>query len=428
MDYKQTLDYMYARLPMFTRIGAAALKPDLTNTLALCSALGNPQTRFKTIHVAGTNGKGSTSHMLAAVLQQAGYKTGLHTSPHLKDFRERTRVNGQMMTEQFVVDWVAKHRDLFENISPSFFEMTVAMCFDYFAQNNVEVAVIETGLGGRLDSTNIITPLISVITNIGWDHTDLLGDTLAKIAFEKAGIIKPSIPVVIGETQEETTPVFVNKANETLSPIIFADQTLRLENFDNSGETAFFDVWQNNTLLFEKMECDLTGIYQQKNIITVLCSILQLQKAGFNITEEHIRNGLKSVKANTGLQGRWQKLSSSPLTYCDTGHNVNGIQEVLKQINRLQFTTLHFVLGMVKDKDITKVLSLLPTNAVYYFCNAQIPRALPAAELQQQAAAMSLNGDVYPFVANALKAAQTAATPADLVFVGGSTFVVAEVV
>ncbi|KAB2918609.1 MAG: bifunctional folylpolyglutamate synthase/dihydrofolate synthase [Bacteroidetes bacterium] len=428
MDYKQTLDYMYAQLPMFTRIGAAALKPDLTNTLALCEALGNPHKKFKTIHIAGTNGKGSTSHMLASILQAAGYKTGLHTSPHLKDFRERTRVNGQMMPEDFVIRFVEENNTLFETIKPSFFEMTVAMCFDYFAKQQVDIAIIETGLGGRLDSTNIILPQLSVITNIGWDHTDLLGDTLAKIAFEKAGIIKPNTPVVIGESDAETAPVFINKATEENAPIVFADAQLQLQNFDNRGDVAVFDVWQNNQVLFSGVECDLTGIYQKKNITTVLAAVLQLQEQGWEITEAHIRQGLQSVKSSTGLMGRWQKLSDNPLTYADTGHNLNGIQEVLKQISLTPHNQLHIVWGMVKDKDITKVLGLLPQKAHYYFCNAQLPRALPAAEMQQQATAFGLQGNHYSTVAEALKAAQTTAQQGDLVFVGGSTFVVAEVV
>lgn len=419
---------MYAQLPMFTRIGAAALKPDLTNTLALCEALGNPHKKFRTVHIAGTNGKGSTSHMLASILQAAGYKTGLHTSPHLKDFRERTRVNGQMMSEDFVIHFVEENKTLFETIKPSFFEMTVAMCFDYFAKQQVDIAIIETGLGGRLDSTNIIRPQLSVITNIGWDHTDLLGDTLAKIAFEKAGIIKPNTPVVIGESDAETAPVFINKATDENAPIVFADAQLQLENFDNRGDVAVFDVWQNNQVLFSGVECDLTGIYQKKNITTVLAAVLQLQEQGWEITEAHIRQGLQSIKSSTGLMGRWQKLSDNPLTYADTGHNLNGIQEVLKQISLTPHNQLHIVWGMVKDKDITKVLGLLPQKAHYYFCNAQLPRALPAAEMQQQATAFGLQGNHYPTVAEALKAAQTTAQQGDLVFVGGSTFVVAEVV
>ena len=428
MDYKQTLDYLYSQLPMFTRVGAAAIKKDLTNTIALCNALDNPQTKFKTIHVAGTNGKGSVSHILASVLQSAGYKTGLYTSPHLKDFRERIKINGEMIPQQFVVDFVAENKHLFSTISPSFFEMTVALCFDYFAKEGVEVAVIETGLGGRLDSTNIINPQLSVITNIGWDHMDMLGDTLELIAGEKAGIIKTNTPVVIGETQQETTQVFRDKAQSSQAPIIFADSEYSLKNFDNTGSISVCDVFKGNTSLLTQLQCELTGIYQQKNIITAIAAIEQLQQAGYKISEVHIREGFARVKTQTGLLGRWQKLSDSPLTYADTGHNLNGVQEVLKQLQLLQYKHLHMVWGMVKDKDISKILALLPATATYYFCNAQIPRALAAENLQQQAIAFGLQGDAYPTVELAVQAAQKAAQPNDLVFVGGSTFIVAEAV
>lgn len=428
MDYKQTLDYLYSQLPMFTRVGAVAIKKDLTNTIALCDALGKPQTKFKTIHVAGTNGKGSVSHILASVLQSAGYKTGLYTSPHLKDFRERIKINGQMIPQQFVIDFVAENKSLFSTISPSFFEMTVALCFDYFAKKEVEIAVIETGLGGRLDSTNIITPELSVITNIGWDHMDMLGDTLALIAGEKAGIIKPNTPVVIGETQQETTQVFIDKAQNSKAPIVFADSEYSLKNFDNTGSVSVCDVFKGNTPLLSQLQCDLTGIYQQKNIITAIAAIEQLQQTGYKISENNIRQGFAQVKDQTGLLGRWQKLSDSPLTYADTGHNLNGVQEVLKQLQLLQYKHLHIVWGMVKDKDISKILALLPTTATYYFCQAQIPRALAAEDLQQQATAFGLKGAVYPSVELAVQAAQKAAETNDLVFVGGSTFIVAEAV
>lgn len=428
MDYKQTLDYLYSQLPMFTRVGAAAIKKDLTNTIALCNTLDNPHTKFKTIHVAGTNGKGSVSHILASVLQSAGYKTGLYTSPHLKDFRERIKINGEMIPQQFVVDFVANNKSLFTSISPSFFEMTVALCFDYFAKEEVEIAVIETGLGGRLDSTNIINPQLSVITNIGWDHMDMLGDTLELIAGEKAGIIKPNTHVVIGETQEETTQVFIDKAQNSNSPIVFADSGYSLNNFDNTGSISVCDVFKGNTSLLTQLQCELTGIYQQKNIITAIAAIEQLQQAGYKISENNIREGFAQVKTQTGLLGRWQKLSDSPLTYADTGHNLNGVQEVLKQLQLLQYKHLHMVWGMVKDKDISKILALLPTTATYYFCNAQIPRALAAENLQQQAIAFGLQGNAYPTVELAVQAAQKAAQPNDLVFVGGSTFIVAEAV
>lgn len=428
MDYKQTLDYLYSQLPMFTRVGAVAIKKDLTNTIALCNALNNPQTKFKTIHVAGTNGKGSVSHILASVLQSAGYKTGLYTSPHLKDFRERIKINGEMIPQQFVVDFVAENKNLFSTISPSFFEMTVALCFDYFAKEGVEIAVIETGLGGRLDSTNIIAPQLSVITNIGWDHMDMLGDTLELIAGEKAGIIKPNTPVVIGETQQETTQVFIDKAQALQAPIVFADGEYSLTNFDNTGTLSVCDVYKGKTPLLLQLQCELTGIYQQKNIITAIAAIEQLQQAGYKISEAHILQGFAQVKNQTGLLGRWQKLSDIPLTYADTGHNLNGVQEVLKQLQLLHYNQLHIVWGMVKDKDISKILALLPTTATYYFCNAQIPRALAAEDLQLQANTFSLKGEVYPTVELAVQAAQKAANTNDLVFVGGSTFVVAEAV
>lgn len=413
---------------MFTRIGAAAFKKDLTNTIALCEELNHPELQFKSIHIAGTNGKGSTSHMLASILQEAGYKTGLYTSPHLKDFRERIRVNGAMIPEQYVVDFVAQHNDVFDTIEPSFFEWTVALCFDYFAKEKVDVAIIETGLGGRLDSTNVITPLLSVITNIGWDHMDMLGDTLAKIAYEKAGIIKPGIPVVIGEYTEETQPVFIAKAKETGSAIEFAKHIISISRFSNNNLTSSGNITVNAVPWLQNLECDLPGNYQPNNIATVLASVLQLRNAGFNISDEHIRNGLKKVKRNTGLMGRWQMLSSSPLTICDTGHNVNGIEYVVQQIGQTAHQNLHMVIGMVKDKDISKVLSMLPQNATYYFCNAAIPRALPAAELREQAIPFGLKGNAYASVKEAWAAAREKATPDDLIFIGGSTFVVAEVV
>lgn len=413
---------------MFTRIGAAAIKKDLGNTIALCEALGNPHQKFRTIHVAGTNGKGSVSHMLAAVLQAAGYKTGLYTSPHLKDFRERIKINGEMMPEQDVVDFTENNKPCFEKIKPSFFEMTVALAFDYFASNKVDIAIIETGLGGRLDSTNIITPELSVITNAGWDHMDMLGDTLPLIAGEKAGIIKPGIAVVIGETHTETSPVFIAKAQETNSPVTFADRAIYIENFKPGEEYTTCDAVITGDVWLPQLQCDLTGIYQQKNIGTALTAMQQLVQAGWNITEAHIRQGLSTVKSSTGLMGRWQKLSDSPLTYCDVGHNIDGITEILKQLSLMHYSQLHMVWGMVKDKDISKILSVLPKDAVYYFCNAQLPRALPAEELKQKAETYGLKGEVYTTIAAAYAAAQSAAAPEDLVFVGGSTFVVAEVV
>lgn len=428
MTYQETLDYLFSKLPMFTRIGSAAIKKDLTNTLALCKALNNPQERLICIHVAGTNGKGSTSHMLASILQEAGYKTGLYTSPHLTDFRERIKINGKLIPEQYVVDFVVHYKELFEQIEPSFFEWTVALCFDYFANEKVDVAIIETGLGGRLDSTNVINPILSVITNIGWDHMDMLGDTLPKIAFEKAGIIKENIPVVIGEYQEETFPVFMEKSRLHKSELILAMQHVNVLYFKSSVQQAAFDVQFQFGLYWKNVFCDLNGLYQEKNIRTVLACLEPIRKAGFQFTEKQIRNGLEMVKRNTGLMGRWQVLGKNPSIICDTGHNVNGIEYVVNQIRLQDYEKLHMVIGMVKDKDIKKVLSMLPKNADYYFTKASIPRALSEIELQQQAIEFSLKGKTYPSVKEALETAKKNASSEDLIFVGGSTFVVAEVV
>lgn len=426
MTYQETIDYLYAQLPMFTRVGASAFKANLDNTIELCTLLDNPQNKFKSIHIAGTNGKGSTSHMLAAILQTAGYKTGLYTSPHLKDFRERIRVNGQMISQQAVIDFVADHQHDFERIQPSFFEMTVALAFDYFAKEQVDVAVIETGLGGRLDSTNIISPLLSVITNIGWDHMNLLGDTLPQIAGEKAGIIKPDIPVIIGERQNEVADVFINKATAQHAPIFFASDIYETE--VKGGDDNLREVELTSTDETQTITLDLTGTYQLKNIKTVMAAVNQLRSDGFNITDEHIETALRQVKSLTGLHGRWETLSTSPLTICDTGHNPDGIAEVLKNIANIKYQQLHFIIGMVNDKDGAKVLSMLPKDAIYYFCKPDMPRGLEAETLQQKAAGFDLIGDVYPSVKMALKAARSAAGTGDLIFVGGSTFVVAEII
>lgn len=427
MNYQQTLEFLYSKLPMFTRIGASAFKKDLINTIALCEALDNPQTKFKTIHVAGTNGKGSTSHMLASILQAQGYKTGLYTSPHLKDFRERIRINGKMMSKTEVCSFVQKQKQLIEKIEPSFFEVTVAMAFDYFARHKVDIAVIEVGLGGRLDSTNIITPEISVITNISLDHTNMLGNTLAEIAGEKAGIIKNGIPSVIGETQSESKPVFVAKAKEVNSLIVFADQQLNAQDISIKNGKLSLSVYQENNLEYSKLQSDLTGIYQPKNILTVLQSLDVLnQKTNLKISKESIYKGLKQVKKFTGLQGRWQTIGKNPLIICDTGHNEAGITEVVKNISLTPYKNLHVVFGMVKDKDISKVLSILPKKAAYYFCKPDLERGLEANELMQQAAAFGLNGNVFNSVTEAKASAISRAEKEDLVFIGGSTFVVAE--
>ena len=426
MNYTETLDYLYSKLPMFTRVGASAFKKDLDNTIALCENLGNPQYQFKSIHVGGTNGKGSTSHMLAAILQKAGYKTGLYTSPHLKDFRERIRINGQMVPEDFVVDFVTGQRTLIESISPSFFEVTVGMAFSYFAKEKVDIAIIEVGLGGRLDSTNIITPELSVITNISLDHTNLLGNTVAEIAYEKAGIIKPGIPVIIGESQAETDQVFIQKAGETESQIVFADQSLSLIEPVKQSDHLELAIAEGSKLLYQKLKLDLNGTYQRKNILTVIKAVQLLQGLGYQISEEAVISALENVKELTGLQGRWQKLQGNPLVICDTGHNIAGITEVLHNIRTTPHQKLHMVIGMVKDKDISGVLKLLPKDAVYYFCQPQLERALKANELALEAAEEQLKGNVFESVSAAITAAKAMANAEDLIFIGGSTFVVAE--
>jgi len=434
MDYPQTLQYLYDQLPMFTRVGASAYKEDLDNTIELCKRLGNPQHQFKSVHIAGTNGKGSTSHMLAAVLQVAGYKTGLYTSPHLRDFRERVRINGQMISEEQVIGFVAAHQRDFEDIQPSFFEMTVGLAFDIFAKEQVDIAIIEVGLGGRLDSTNIISPLLSVITNIGWDHMNILGNTLQLIAAEKAGIIKPGIPVIIGEYQPEVADIFLRKAAKEETEISFASDEWESEVRSLESKvnvTQYLDLTihkKDSRLQTIDLQLDLPGTYQLKNVKTVLSAVEQLRLQGFVITTEHLQTALRQVKTLTGLHGRWEVLSTHPLTICDTGHNPDGIQEVLKNIAATPYEHLHFVMGMVNDKDISKVLAMLPKNATYYFCKPDIPRGLEAESLQQQAEAFGLHGDTYPTVKQALQSAQKAAKKADLVFVGGSTFVVAEIV
>ncbi len=428
MTYKQTLDYLYQQLPMFHRIGAAAYKGDLNNTLDICRLLNHPETKFKSVHVAGTNGKGSTSHMLAAILQTAGYKTGLYTSPHLKDFRERIRINGKMIDEKEVVQFVEEFKNDFDIIQPSFFEWTVGLAFNYFANEKVDIAVIETGLGGRLDSTNVITPLLSVITNIGWDHVQLLGDTLEKIAVEKAGIIKPNMPVVIGERQGEVEKVFRDKATETKSAIVFADEQLRaVTNAQLNHNFLSLNIFANDEVLFKNLELDLTGNYQLKNVLPVLESVFKLRNSGFTIADEHICNALKNVKGLTGLMGRWQFLSQEPLIICDVAHNVDGIRYVVEQIRQTAHKHLHVVFGVVNDKDCSGILKLLPENANYYFCKANIPRAMNADELKIMAEKFSLHGRVFPSVKEALYEAQKNAEENDLVFIGGSTFVIAEV-
>jgi dihydrofolate synthase/folylpolyglutamate synthase len=443
MTYPDTIQYLYSQLPLFTRDGISAYKANLDNTIELCKRLGDPQYKFKSVHIGGTNGKGSTSHMLAAILQTAGYKTGLYTSPHLKDFRERIRINGEMISEQEVIDFVVEHKTDFEDIQPSFFEMTVGLAFDIFARKKVDIAIVEVGLGGRLDSTNIITPLLSIITNIGWDHMNILGDTLQLIAAEKAGIIKPGIPVIIGEYQPEVADIFIEKAKLESSAISFASDVLKSELLSSKSNVKSKEVFTNEYLdvrLIDQiptsgsglktldLRLDLTGTYQLKNVKTVVCAVRELRLQGFEIGDDHLRSALSKVKPLTGLHGRWEVLSSNPLTICDTGHNPEGIQEVLQNIAAVDYQHLHFVIGVVNDKDISKILAALPKDATYYFCKPDIPRGLDAESLKQKAEGFGLTGEVYPSVKAALLFAQQNAGENDLVFVGGSTFVVAEVV
>ncbi|KAA1242432.1 folylpolyglutamate synthase/dihydrofolate synthase family protein [Aquimarina sp. RZ0] len=405
MNYRETLEWMFAQLPMYQRQGATAYKADLTNTLQLASYLKNPEDSFKSIHVGGTNGKGSTSHMLASILQQAGYKVGLYTSPHLKDFRERIRINGQEISEKYVIDFIEVHKTYFEEKQLSFFEMTVGLAFQYFADSTVDIAIVEVGLGGRLDSTNIITPEVSVITNIGIDHTQFLGNTLKQIAIEKAGIIKKSIPVVIGSTALETKKIFKEKAFLCKSELFMAD--------------TYKDV------LFET---DLKGNYQKENMRTTLQVISVLQKQGWNVSEENIRKGLNSVISTTGLRGRWHVLRERPKVICDTAHNEDGLRSIMKQLLAEQYERLHIVLGMVNDKELYSILPIFPSNANYYFTKPDISRGLDEEILQKEALEFGLKGGCYPTVEIAYKSALQKATSMDLIYVGGSTFVVAEII
>ena len=407
MNYQQTLQYMFERLPMFQRQGASAFKKDLGNITKLCNYLNNPQSTFRSIHVGGTNGKGSTSHMLASVLQEAGYKTGLHTSPHLKDFRERIRVNGKMAEENFVVEFVEAHKSFIEANQLSFFELTVGMAFEYFKRQQVDVAIIEVGLGGRLDSTNIITPELSVITNIGLDHTAFLGDTLNAIAGEKAGIIKPNIPVVIGERQEETTAVFDTAAEKSNAPIVYASD-----------------------YEFTNLESELKGAYQQKNKATVQQAVAVLnERTAFTVCNRALVVGIKNVVSNTGLLGRWQIIQeSNPKIVCDTGHNKEGLTYVMRQLEEEPYKHLHIVLGVVSDKDLGSILPLFPKEATYYFSKPDVPRGLSEEDLKQKAAAFDLHGKNFKKISEAWEAAKNASNTEDLVFVGGSTFVVAEII
>lgn len=406
MNYQDTLEYLYNSAPMFQQVGGAAYKEGLENTLTLDAHFGHPHRRYRTIHVAGTNGKGSCSHTLAAVLQEAGYKVGLYTSPHLVDFRERIRVNGVPVPEEYVIRFVEEERSFFEPLHPSFFELTTAMAFRYFADERVDVAVVEVGLGGRLDCTNIIRPDLCVITNISFDHVQFLGDTLEKIAREKAGIIKRGVPVVIGETTPETRPVFEAKAKETDAPIYFAEDCDRED--------------------YPDIEFELKGLYQKKNKQTLLTALPMLKEAGYHIDEQAVRSGFAHVTSLTGLMGRWQKLQNSPTLVCDTGHNVGGIRYIVEQLKKEKYRRLHIVMGMVNDKDVRGVLGLMPKEAVYYFTQASVKRAMPAGRLKELGLEAGLRGECYADVPAAVRAAQKESLPEDFIFVGGSSFIVAD--
>ena len=430
MTYSETLTYLYEQLPMFQRVGAAGFKKGLGNTLVLAEAQGHPERQFRSVHVAGTNGKGSSSHLLAAVLQAAGYKVGLYTSPHLREFTERIKVNGQELAPDYLVEWVARWRPLFETVQPSFFEMCVALAFAYFAEQRVDVAIVEVGLGGRFDSTNIITPLVSLITNISFDHQALLGNTLPEIAGEKAGIIKQGVPVVVSQTQQEVAQVFQREATAHLAHLVFSDQIYQASFIaEASPETGLraLTITQHGRPYLPNAELGLPGDYQQYNLPGVLATLDELRAQGFRITEAAVRTGLRQVTKLTGLRGRWSIIGRRPLVVCDTGHNAAGLQMVVAQLRRLPQQRLHLVIGTVNDKDVAEMLALLPTEGTFYFCAANIPRALPAAELALVAAAVGLQGQVYGSVAAAIVAARAAATADDVIFIGGSTFVVAEV-
>ena len=427
MNYTQTLEFLFQALPAYETKGATAYKPGLERIAAFCRHMGNPQRNFFTIHVAGTNGKGSVSHIIASVLQQAGYRTGLFTSPHLQDFRERIRVDGEMIPKQKVVNFVDKHHDKMMELNLSFFEMTAAMAFDYFAQSDVEVAVIETGLGGRLDATNIIVPIVSVITNIGLDHTDLLGDTLEKIAAEKAGIVKKSIPVVVGESDERYNPVIEQAAAANKSKVVYAEQVFACEEQRPGEEGQQFRLRRARDNRAYDLTLDLAGGYQRRNIVTAAATVDFLhEETPLTISRRAFVEGIRHAAANTALMGRWQKIADEPLTICDTGHNAHGIAYVAEQLEATPHKKLYCVMGFVRDKDLAHILPLLPREAHYIFTAAQTHRALPAAELAAKAAACGLEGETAETVAAALARARELAAPEDMIFIGGSTYVVAE--
>ncbi|MVZ67190.1 bifunctional folylpolyglutamate synthase/dihydrofolate synthase [Sphingobacterium sp. DK4209] len=425
--FAEVIEYLYARLPMFTRDGASAINPDVDNTLLLCEALGNPQQQFKSVHIAGTNGKGSTSHMMASVFQASGLKTGLYTSPHLVDFRERIRIDGQMIPQKNVIDFINANQTLIETIKPSFFEVTVALAFDFFAKNKVDIAVIEVGLGGRLDSTNIIQPELSMITNIGMDHMNVLGNTLEEIAGEKAGIIKEGTPVVISERQAAIQHVFQDKAAALNASLYFANDYYQVEAVNRKTDGLYIDILNNVKQVSTVWHLDLAGGYQQKNILGVLYAIDKLRELGFNLPHEKVVYGLSHVQESTGLRGRWQTLSDHPWIICDTGHNEDGIREVLANLASLSYDKLHFIFGAMRDKDLSHILPQLPKDAVYYFAAPEMPRAMLADQLRELAATFGLKGNDYNSISDAFLSAKEQVKDNELIFIGGSTFVVADV-
>ena len=428
MNYTQTLEFLFQSLPAFETQGATGYKPGLERITAFCRHIGNPQRNFFTIHVAGTNGKGSVAHIIASVLQQAGYRTGLFTSPHLRDFRERIRVDGEMIPKQKVVNFVDKHHDKMVELELSFFEMTAAMAFDYFAQSDVEVAVIETGLGGRLDATNIIVPILSIVTNIGLEHTALLGDTLQKIAAEKAGIIKKSIPVIVGEADNRYNEVFEQVAAANKSRVIYAEKAFLCEEQHSEGEHQRFRLRRTRDNQAFEVELDLQGNYQRRNIVTASAAVDFLhEETPLTISRRAYLEGMKNAAANTSLMGRWQKLAEAPLTICDTGHNAHGIAWVARQLRETPHRELYCIIGFVRDKDLAHILPLLPHDAHYIFTQARSERALPAADLTAKAAIYGLHGEAVEQVADALVRARELASAEDMIFIGGSTYVVAEV-
>ncbi|MBK9936172.1 MAG: bifunctional folylpolyglutamate synthase/dihydrofolate synthase [Cytophagaceae bacterium] len=426
MTYDQTIEYLYSQLPVFQKLGKKAIKPKLTNIKLLCEALGNPQNDFKSIHIAGTNGKGSSSHFLASILQEAGFKVGLYTSPHLKDFRERFRINGELISKSYVVDFVEKNKQLIEEIEPSFFELTVALAFKVFSEEKVDYAVVEVGLGGRLDSTNIISPICSLITNIGFDHMDILGNTLQEIAKEKAGIIKPGIPVIISEYNAETAPVFNNKASECHSDIYFASESFNISNLKDSIDKLSFTITDNYSLDTFEVNSELVGFYQIANIIGVFQTCSVLNKIGVVISTKNMLDGIKKVVTNTNLKGRWQILNRNPLVICDTGHNEHALKITLKRLSEAKFDNLHLILGFVKDKDLKKVFDLFPSNAKYYFTTFDSFRAHNPSFLKDFGDKYGLISETYTNVNQALAHVRSISSQKDIIFVGGSTYLVSE--